>query len=71
MRRTILKCTFLFVESDGNCVWVFPFSKPNTVVYKELVTELLLSLSVKEQLLPMRFTDSAFFLLHRMVLNEL
>ena len=45
-------------------MWVFPFSKLDTV-YKQL----LLNLSVKEQLLsipshkkePLKFTDSAFF----------
>ena len=74
MVETILKCTSLFVENEGNCVWVFPFFKPDTL-YKQL-----LNLSVKEQLLPiprhqngaLKFTDSApFFLLHRMVLSQL
>ena len=26
MVETILKCTFLFVENEGNCAWVFPCS---------------------------------------------
>ena len=35
MVETILKCPFLFVENEGNCVWGFAFSKPDTVVYKQ------------------------------------
>ena len=32
MVETILKCTILFVENEGNCVWVFLFSKPDICI---------------------------------------
>ena len=63
MFEAILRCTFLFVENKGNCVCVFPFSKPDTVL------TVVANLSVKEQLLsipryqkgPLKFTDFAIF----------